>query len=147
MINSFIQSQLSHIYKDTIFFKKMGQPRSFSFIFVFFKQTLHLSKQINCEKCPSSIRHPDSNSQSSNDKSTLLTTRPGLQSFKDTILAGFNLSIVGILDSLSLGRGLPSYFQIPEIFSGFFLTNTSNGNYTCQDYSVDSSVQQSGRRC
>ena len=61
-----------------MFFLNGPTPASFSFIFVFFKQTLQFFQQINVKKCPSSIRRQDSNSQPSDYESPPLTTRPGL---------------------------------------------------------------------
>ena len=56
---------------------KMGPtPASFSFIFVFSDK--HFNTTNKYEKCPSSIRRWDSNSQPSDYKSPPLTTRPGL---------------------------------------------------------------------
>ena len=56
----------------------MGHPRPLSsFIFGLFKQTLQFYNNV-CEKCPSSIRYRDSNSQPFDYESPPLTTRPGL---------------------------------------------------------------------
>ena len=62
------------------FLKKWANPRRlFRFIFGLFKQTLlQFLQQIKWEKCPSSIRCRDSNSQPSDYESPPLTTRPGL---------------------------------------------------------------------
>ena len=64
-----------------IAFLKRPTPASFSFIFLFFKQSLQFSQQINVKKCPSRIRRWDSNSQLSDYKSPPLITRPGLLSY------------------------------------------------------------------
>ena len=62
-----------------IFFKKMGQPRPlFVYFQSFLKQTIQISQQINLKKCPSSIRHWDSNTWPFKHDSSPITTRPGL---------------------------------------------------------------------
>ena len=61
-----------------IFLKKWANPGLFFVYFRLFKQTLQLLQQINVKKCPSSIRHRDSNSQPSDYESPPLTTRPKL---------------------------------------------------------------------
>ena len=52
------------------------------FFFVYFrpfdKQTLKILQQINVQKCPSSIRHWNSNRRPSEHESPPMTTRPGL---------------------------------------------------------------------
>ena len=56
----------------------MGQPSLFFVYFCLFKQTIQFLQQINVKKCPSSIRHWDSNLQPSDYESPPLTTRPVL---------------------------------------------------------------------
>ena len=53
-------------------------PASFLLIFVFSNKHYKFYNKYECEKCPSSIRHRDSNSQPSDYESPPLTTRPGL---------------------------------------------------------------------
>ena len=60
------------------FFKKCTNPGLFFVYFCLFNQTLQFLQQINVKKCPSSIRHQDSNSQPSDYESPPLPTRPGL---------------------------------------------------------------------
>ena len=60
------------------FLKKWANPSLIFVYFCLFKQTLKFLQQINVKKCPSSIRHWDSNSQPSINESLPLTTRPGL---------------------------------------------------------------------
>ena len=60
--------------------KKWANPASFSFIFGLFQTNINtILQQINVKKCPSSIRHRDSNPRPSECKSPPITTRPGLQ--------------------------------------------------------------------
>ena len=58
--------------------KKWANPGSVIVYFHLFKQTLQFLQQKNVKKCPSSIRHWDSNSQPSDYDSPPSTTRPGL---------------------------------------------------------------------
>ena len=61
----------------------MVHPRPLFRLFsVFFKQTIQILQHINVEKCSSSIRCWDSNSQPSECESPPLTTRPGLPSYE-----------------------------------------------------------------
>ena len=59
-------------------FLKWANSGLFYIDFCLFKQTLQFLQQINVEKCPSSIRRQDLNSQLSDNESAPLTTRPGL---------------------------------------------------------------------
>ena len=54
----------------------MGQPRPLFVFFNLFNQTCTILQQ--CEKCSSSTRRKDSNSQPSDYESPPLTTSPGL---------------------------------------------------------------------
>ena len=65
---SYLQYYLLRLCQEKVyslvdtFFKKMGQPRPlFVYFQSFLKQTIQISQQINVKKCPSSIRHWDSN--------------------------------------------------------------------------------------
>ena len=61
-----------------VFFKK-NQPTPASFhVFSSFQTNITILTTIKCEKCPSSIRCLDLNSQPFDSKSPPLTTRPGL---------------------------------------------------------------------
>ena len=55
-------------------------PAPFSFIFGLFKQTSIQLQQINVKKCPTSLRHRDSNPQPFKHELSPITTRPGLPS-------------------------------------------------------------------
>ena len=62
-----------------MFFKNGPIPASFSVYFRSFQTNIVTIFTTNkCEKCPSSIRCRDSNSQPSDHESPPLTTRPGL---------------------------------------------------------------------
>ena len=62
-----------------LFLKKWTNPGLFFvFIFVFSNKYYKFYNKYECEKCPSSIRHRDSNSQPSDNESPPLTPRPGL---------------------------------------------------------------------
>ena len=63
----------------------IGQPGLFFVYFCLFKQTLQFLQQINVKKCPSSIRHRDSNQQPPDYESPPLTTRPGLPPFAENV--------------------------------------------------------------
>ena len=52
----------------------MGQPRPF---FIYFQKTILIFTTNKCEKCPSSIRYQDLNSQPLEHESPPITTRPG----------------------------------------------------------------------
>ena len=61
------------------FFLNGPSLASFSFIIGLFQTNINtILQQINVEKCPSSIRHWDSNPRPSESKSPPITTRPGL---------------------------------------------------------------------
>ena len=61
------------------FFKNGPSPASFSFIFGLFQTNINtILQQINVKKCPSSMRHWDSNPRPSERESPPITTRPGL---------------------------------------------------------------------
>ena len=63
------------------FFLNGPSPASFSFIFGIFQTNLNkILQQINVKKCPSSLRHWDSNTWPSECESPPITTRPGLPS-------------------------------------------------------------------
>ena len=60
-----------------LFFKKWANPASLSFIFGLFQTNINkFLQQINVKKCPSSIRHRDSNPRPSERESPPITTRP-----------------------------------------------------------------------
>ena len=57
----------------------MCQPGLFFVIFGLFQRNINtILQQINVKKCPSSIRHRDSNPRPSEHESLPITTRPGL---------------------------------------------------------------------
>ena len=56
----------------------MGQPQPLFRLFLSFQTNITILTTHKCEKCPSSIRRQDSNSQPSDYESPPLTTRPGL---------------------------------------------------------------------
>ena len=60
------------------FFLKNGPTPASFHVFSSFQTNITILTTNKCEKCPSSIRRWDSNSQPSYSKSPLLTTRPGL---------------------------------------------------------------------
>ena len=74
------------------FFKNGPTPASFLFIFVFSNKHYKFYNKYECEKCPSSIRHRDSNSQPSDYESPPLTTKPGLPPLPQ----GFRVSLNGV---------------------------------------------------
>ena len=80
--NSSTRPQYQGIVPIKLFpFLKNGPTlASFSFIFIFSNITILTTK--NVEKCPSSIRRWDLNSQPSDYKAPPLTTRPGLLPLK-----------------------------------------------------------------
>ena len=59
-------------------FFKWANPGLFFIYFRLFKHALQFLQQINVNKCPSSIRCRDSNSQPLEHESPPITTRPGL---------------------------------------------------------------------
>ena len=62
--------------------KNGPSPASFSFIFGLSQTNINtILQQINVKKCPSSIRHRDSNPRPSGRESPPITTRPGLPVF------------------------------------------------------------------
>ena len=64
---------------NLFFLKKWANPASFLFIFGLFQTNINtILQQINVKKCPSSIRHRDSNPRPSERESPPITTRPGL---------------------------------------------------------------------
>ena len=60
------------------FFKKIGQPRPLFHLFSSFQTQITIFTTNKCEKCPSSIRCRDSNTQPLAHESPPITTRPGL---------------------------------------------------------------------
>ena len=65
--------------KPQICFLNGPSPASFTFIFGLFQTNINtILQQINVKKCPSSIRHWDSNPRPSDRESPPITTRPGL---------------------------------------------------------------------
>ena len=74
IISFFKQKYLS------LLFLKMGHPRPLLYLFSSFQTNITILTTNKCEKCPSSIRCWDSNSQPSEHKSPPITTRPGLPS-------------------------------------------------------------------
>ena len=67
------------IYLTQSFFLKWANPASFLFIFGLFQTNINtILQQINVKKCPSSIRHRDSNPRPLERESPPITTRPGL---------------------------------------------------------------------
>ena len=56
---------------------------SFSFIFVFFKQTLQFLQQQKCDKSPTSIWCWDLNPRTSGYETPTITTRPGAPRERD----------------------------------------------------------------
>ena len=63
------------------FFLKMGKPRPLFHLFLYFQTNNTTFATNKCEKCPSSIRCRDSNSQPLASESPPITTRPGLPPF------------------------------------------------------------------
>ena len=65
------------------FFNKWAIPCLFLFIFGLFQTNINtILQQIHVKKCPSSIRHRESNPRPSERESPPITTRPGLHSLE-----------------------------------------------------------------
>ena len=76
-----------YILSDLAGFFKWANHGLFFHFFHPFQTNITIFTTNKCEKCPSSIRRRDSNSQPSDYKSPPLTTRPG---FPPSDLAGLN---------------------------------------------------------
>ena len=63
-------------------FLKMGHPQPLFHLFLSFQANITILTTNKCEKCPSSLRRWDLNSQPLEHESPHITTRPGLRPSK-----------------------------------------------------------------
>ena len=103
---SFSHSSFAGIFSSIHFSSlKMGQPRPlFCLFLVFSNKQYNFLQDINVGKCPSSIRHRDSNPWHLKHESSPVTTRPGLPLFASYLIwpyVGLSLLRFSFLLSLS----------------------------------------------
>ena len=90
-------------YLTLSFFKNGPSPASFLFIFDLFQTNINTSLQyINVNKCPSSIRHWDSNPQPSECESPPITTIPGLTPISLSFICNAHYIVSSVAQSFHL---------------------------------------------
>ena len=102
---------------NQLFLKKWANPGLFFVYFRFFQTNIVTVFTTNkCEKCPSSIRCRDSNSQPSDYKSSPLTTRPGLPPYESTLAVKYeDWAVVVVVKWSACLPSLPTIrVQIPQ---------------------------------
>ena len=104
-----------------LFFKKMANPSLFFIYFRSFQTNFTIFTTNKCEKCPSSIRHRESNTRPLDRECLPITTRPGLPpkafSFVRHILIHLHLEKIDSCFSHSLGNYWSFIFRIAKVIT------------------------------